>query len=295
MTKWAFTLGAVLALAACTDARESTPANSSPAAASLIEIPRAPAQPASPPSQLQDISNPLKGDLDEMLARGYIRVLATPSPTNYTVVNGLTRGRTHDVREAFQKFLNQQNGTRKVAVLLIDTPEDALVTDLVAGKGDIAANVLLNFERDEQVAFAAPLLKGIRELIVTGPKEPPLVSLEDVGGRMIHVRRSSDHYASLVRLNEQLKGINRPPAKIVLAAPDASDESLLEKVNSGAIPATVADDYLFGLARGALTQMAANRDVAVSQDGVLAWVTRKDAPKLLAAMNAFFSTHKLTY
>jgi len=161
--------------------------------------------------------------------------------------------------------------------------------------GDIAANLLLTFERDDQVAFAAPLLKGIRELVVTGPGEAPLVSLEDVGGRTIHVRRSSDHYASLLRLNEQLKGINRPPARIVVAPPDSPDEVLLELVNSGKIPATITDDYLFDLLRTSLTRISANRDVAVSQDGVLAWATRKDAPKLLAVMNEFFSTHKLTY
>ena len=295
MMKWVLTLGTAVTLAACTNARETAPANASPAAVAATEIPRAPDQPSPLPSHLQGVRNPSKGDLDEMVSRGYIRVLVAPSPTNYTIVNGFTRGRTHDVREAFQETLNRQNGSGKVAVLLIATTEDALIPDLLAGKGDIAANVLLNFERDEQVAFAAPLIKGIRELVVTGPKEPPLVSLEDVGGRMVHVRQSSDHYASLLRLNAQLKSINRPPVKIALAPSDASDEALLEMVNSGTIPATVTDDYLFDVARRTLPQISANRDVAVSQDGVLAWVTRKDAPKLLAAMNAFFSTHKLTY
>ena len=298
MRAWPAIVTLTAGLAACGGPPSTSPGNASPAtppASALIEIPRAPEQPPFPPSHMQGVGNPAKGDLDEMVARGYLRVLITPSPTQFAVVKGFRRGRSHDVAEAFQVFMNKRDGIRRVPVLLISTPEDALITDLLAGKGDIAANLLMTFERDDQVAFAAPLLTGIRELVVTGPGEPPLVSLEDVGGRTIHVRRSSDHYASLLRLNQQLKGINRPPARIVVAPADASDEALLEMVNSGKIPATVTDNYLFDLSRKTLTAIVANRDVAVSQDGVLAWATRKDAPKLLALMNEFFSTHKLTF
>ena len=59
-------------------------------------------------------------------------------------------------------------------------------------------------------AFAKPIRSGIREIVVNGPKEAHVVSLEDVGGRSLHVRKSSDHYTSLLRLNEQLKKIASP-------------------------------------------------------------------------------------
>jgi membrane-bound lytic murein transglycosylase MltF len=277
----------------CSGSPPPVPVNTTPAAAELIEIPRAADQPY--PSDMRGAATSATGDLDDIIARGALRVLVAPSPTHFTIVKEFARGRTHDVAAALQAFLEARDGGRKVPVLLIPTPEDALIKDLLAGKGDAAANILLTFERDDQMAFAAPVLKGIRELVVTGPGEPPLVSLEDVGGRTIHVRRSSDHYASLLRLNEQLKGINRPPARIVVAPAEATDDHLLEMVNGGRIPATIAYDYLFNSLRGSLTKTAANPDVAVSQDGVLAWVTRKDAPKLLALLNEFFSTHRVTF
>jgi membrane-bound lytic murein transglycosylase MltF len=295
MRAWPAITILTVSLAACGNPPASTPGNATPKASTLIEIPRAADQPPYPSSHLQGVSDPAKGDLDEIVARGYLRVLVAPSPTQFAIINGFRRGRANDVGEALQAFLNQRDGIRSVPVLLISMPEDALIKGLLAGKGDIAANLLVTFERDDQVAFAAPLLTGIREIVVTGPGQPPLVSLEDVGGRTIHVRRSSDHHASLLRLNEQLKNINRPPARIVIAPADASDEALLEMVNGGKIPATITDDYLFDQSRKTLTAIAANRDVAVSQDGVLAWATRKDAPKLLALMNEFFSTHKLTF
>jgi membrane-bound lytic murein transglycosylase MltF len=98
-----------------------------------------------------------------------------------------------------------------------------------------------------------------------------------------------------VRLNEQLKKIDRPPARLVLAPESSTDEDLLELVNAGRAPATIVDDYIYDAWRPRYGQAAVNRDVAVSQDGELAWVTRKDSPRLLELVNEFFSTHRLTF
>ena len=179
--------------------------------------------------------------------------------------------------------------------VFIETREEQLIPSLLANQGDVAANLLLTITRDEQVAFAPPIKTGIRELVVTDVGSP-LVSLEDVGGRTIHVRRNSDHHASLVRLNEQLKKINRRPATIVADDKTRTDEELLDSVNAGRIRATIVDDYIFDRWQKDLLKIAAtNREVAVSQDGVLAWVTRKDAPALTSLLKDFFSTHKMTF
>ena len=85
----------------------------------------------------------------------------------------------------------------------------------------------------------------------------PLVSLEDVGGRTIHVRKNSDHHASLIRLNEQLKKINRPPATIVVDDATKTDEDLLDSVNAGRIRATIVDDYVFDRWQSDLLKIAA--------------------------------------
>lgn len=236
---------------------------------------------------------PAKGDLADVAARGRIRILVPLSRTYYAIDNNRQSGATFDTAVAFARFVSAQRaGLPPLDVVVIPTPEDRLVSELLAGRGDIAANLRQTFERDDRVAFATPTRSGIRELIVTGTGQRPLVSLEDVGGRVIHVRKSSDHYASLVRLNEQLKKIDRPPSTIALADEKLTAEDLLDRVNEGTFPATVADDYIFEARQRELTSVAANRDVAVSQDGVIAWVTRKDAPQLLGAINAFFAAHK---
>ena len=279
-------------LASCSDTTRPEPSNATPAAPAVVEIARAADVRAVDPKAVAFVA---KGDLDDIASRSYLRVLIAPSRTHFETVDGMQHGRSVDAAKALASFLNEKID-KPVELALIETPEDRLIPDLLAGKGDIAANLLLTFERDDQVAFAKPVRTGIKEIVVTGPGQPPLISLEDVGGREIHVRATSDHHASLVRLNEQLKKINRLPAKIVALPAGMTDETALEFMNGGGkMPATVVDDYIFDAWQARLPRLQTNRDVAVSQDGILAWVTRKDAPKLLAVMNEFFTTHQLKF
>lgn len=236
---------------------------------------------------------PHVSDLDGMIERGVIRVLVAPGRTHFEIANGVQHGRTVDAAAAFEQFVNQRIAPRSISVILTPTTEAALVNDVMAGQGDIAANVAQTFERDDKVAFATPMRAGIREFVVTSAKDSPVVSLEDAGTRTIYVQRDSDHHGSLVRLNAQLKSINRPPAKVVLS--DDTAEELLDQVNAGKIPATLAHDYVFDFWHKSMPNLTANRDVAVSQDIVLAWVTRKDATRLLALINDFFAANKLTF
>ena len=286
----------VILLSAC--GRDPEPVASvapvAPDAAALTDIPRSQGRTAAAASDMR-VLEPFTGDLDTMIDRTVVRVLVAPSRTHFDVDGHVQRGRTVDAAEAFERFVNQRIAPQTISVRLISTNETALVTDVIAGQGDVAANVLRTFERDDQVAFAKPVRAGIREVIVTGSGIKPLVSLEDVGGHTIHVRRNSDHHASLVRLNEQLKKIDRPQSKIVFAPAQHTDEELLDLVNAGRIPATLVDEYIYDARRARLEKTAVNRDVAVSQDGEIAWVTRKDSPRLLELINEFFSTHRLVF
>lgn len=272
-------------------ARTAKPAApDAPAAETRAEIPQIDGTPAAADS----VPALGSGDLDEISKRSYLRVLVTPSQTHFETVNGVHRGRAVDAVEAFAAILNTSL-TQPVSVAYIATSEDALAPDLEAGKGDIAVNLRVTFERDDRVGFSTPVVSDVREWIITGPASAALVSLEDVGGRTVHVRRGSDHHASLIRLNDQLKKINRLPATIRVASPAHTDEDLAGMVNAGSIPATIIDDYLLDACCSELTAIKVNRDVSVSQDGVLAWATRKDSPKLLALINDFFAKHRLTF
>ncbi len=69
-----------------------------------------------------------------------------------------------------------------------------------------------------------------------------------------------------------------------------TDEELLRRVNDGRVPAAIAYSYIYRVMRPQLPRVAANEDIAVSQDGQVSWVTRKDAVKLVALMKDYFTS-----
>jgi ABC-type amino acid transport substrate-binding protein len=286
-------IGVLVAFSLAAACSESSPNTSTAARASTpasTEIPPAAEQPV---DKREKISKPFLGDLDGVIERGYIRILVAPSRTHFQTVDGRHQGRAVDAGVALAQKLTEQ-ANKEIFPVFIETPDDQLVKALLAGRGDIAANLLLTFERDEQVAFAPPIKTGIRELVVTDAN--PLKSLEDVGGRLISVRKNSDHHLSLIRLNEQLQNNSRRQAVIVFDAKAKTEEDLLDSVNAGRIRATVVHDYIYDRWRRDLLKVATtNRDVAVSQDGAISWVSRKDAPLLITFLKEFFSAHTLSF
>jgi len=50
-----------------------------------------------------------------------------------------------------------------------------------------AGNLTITPQRLKQIDFAAPLLTGIDEIIVTGPKSPQVKAVDDLAGKEIYV------------------------------------------------------------------------------------------------------------
>ena len=74
-------------------------------------------------------------------------------------LTGRHRGRAVDAGVALAERLTEE-AKREITPVFIETREDQLIPSLLAGKGDVAANLLLTFTRDEQVAFAPPIKTG---------------------------------------------------------------------------------------------------------------------------------------
>jgi len=173
---------------------------------------------------------PWIGKFDQMVAKRQIRVLVTYSKTFYFLDRGRQRGLSYDLLKEFEKYVNQKLNakTLKINVIYIPVRRDELIPGLVKGLGDIAvANLTITSQRQKSVDFSNPLLTGVRELIVTGPEAPSIVSLDDLAGKEIHVRKSSSYYESLVKLNASFKKNDKKPIQLILADDLLEDEDLL--------------------------------------------------------------------
>jgi membrane-bound lytic murein transglycosylase MltF len=235
------------------------------------------------------------GDFDGMVVRRSVRALVVFSKTNYFLDGAQQLGATYEGMKEFEKKINKKlkRGHLKVHVVFIPVPRDRLIPMLLAGKGDIAAaGLTITPERKKQVDFATPLIENVDEIIVTGPNSPKVTRLEDLSGTEIHVRKSSSYYESLIQLNDSFKEAGSPPVLIKEASEYLEDEDLLEMVNAGLIPMTVVDNYLAKFWAQIFKDITLHPEIAVRREGQIAWMIRKNSPKLKQEINEFVKSHK---
>jgi membrane-bound lytic murein transglycosylase MltF len=244
---------------------------------------------------LAHVETPWKGDLDQMIKRRRIRALVVYSKTFYFLDRGRQRGTTYDTMHAFEDQLNRRLGTGhlKVQVIFIPVSRDELLPGLAQGRGDIAAaNLTITDERRQLVDFSDPLATGVDEIVVTGPKSPPIASAQDLSGQEVFVRKSSSYYESLVSLNVELQKAGKPAVRLKLAPEALEDEDLLEMLNAGLIRLVVVDSHKAEFWAQIFANIHLHPEAAVRTDGDIAWAFRKESPKLKAAVNRFVATHK---
>jgi membrane-bound lytic murein transglycosylase MltF len=234
-------------------------------------------------------------DLPGLLKRRYIRVLTTINQTNFYLDQGHLVGFEYSLLNKYQQFLNTRHRTKGLPVVLeyIPVERDELIPKLEQGYGDIAAaGLTITPQRAKRVNFTIPYLTNVREVIVTHKNGFAPQTLEDLAGQTIYVRQSSSYHESLMGLNQMLEEKNLAPVRIKAMDEHMETEDILEMVNAGAIPVTVADEHIAQAWSKALPDMVINDHLAVRTNGNIAWMVRKNNPQLLASLNTFLKSHK---
>jgi len=234
-------------------------------------------------------------DFDGMLERRRVRVLTSFSKTFYFLDKARQRGLIYEMMKQFEKALNEKYETkhRKIALVFVPVARDRLIPALIEGKGDIAAaNLTITPERSALVEFSDPLYWGVKELIVTAPSTAKPKSIDDLSGQIVHVRKSSSYYASLVAVNERFAAEGKTPVELVLAEEILEDEDLLEMVNADLIPMVVVDSHKAHFWAKIFDEITVHDEVAIREGGKIAWAFRKGSPVLATEINAFVKKNK---
>ena len=177
-------------------------------------------------------------------------------------------------------------------LVFIPTSRDQLIPGLLEGRGDIAAGILtVTPERLEKVDFGEPFFHGVREIAVTGPASPQLTSVDDLSGKEVFVRKSSSYWTHLEHLNERFAQERKPPVLLKPAPEDLQDDDLLEMVNAGLVEIIVVDRYQALLWAKVFKNLKPHKDIVINAGGDLAWMIRKDSPKLKAEIGEFAKKH----
>ena len=240
------------------------------------------------------------GDFDKMLEFRRIRVLVPPSRTLYFNDKGRERGLIGDTVRDFEQYLNKKYhrklGKRPLTVFIIPHTRDALLEDVAKGFGDIAAGgITVTEERLKIVDFVTSKeTPHVSEVLVTGPKSPPVRVIDDLSGKTVHVRKTSSYYESLLSLNDRFKKEGgfwfwkkKAPVNIVLVPDALEDEDLMEMLNAELFEFLVVDDWMAKIWAQVLPKIKVREDIVLRRSGTIGWAIRKGSPNLEAEFRDF--------
>ena len=230
------------------------------------------------------------GDLDGMLKRHEIRALVVPSRSGFFYDKGHPQGIYFEALDEFQRFVNRRfrTGSLKINVTYLPVRPEQLENALLEGVGDLVAyGVEVTPEREKRVLFTTPIDSNVKQVIVTGPKAPPITGLDDLSGKEIYVNPLTVYYENLQHLSESLQKTGKPPILVKKADPNLTDEDLLEMVNAGLIPATATINIRAEFWSKVFPNLILHSSIALKEDGQLAWATRPDSPQLRKLLDEF--------
>jgi len=159
---------------------------------------------------------------------------------------------------------------------------------LIEGRGDVAAaGLTITPEREQRVAFTAPYLTGVDEVLVSASGVEGIDSLDDLAGRRVVVARSTSYASHLRALSEEFVHRGREAIDVVEADEKLQSEDVLEMLNAGVLELTVVDRHIAELWRGVFPGIAVREDLVLHRGSQIAWAVRQESPQLRKALDDF--------
>jgi membrane-bound lytic murein transglycosylase MltF len=236
------------------------------------------------------------GDFEELIKHKVIRALVVNSKMEFFYDKGRARGTTAEALQELEAEVNKKlgNPNPRIKIAYIPMPLGELKSALDSGIGDIVATaVVISPERGKFVDFTIPYYTGAKKVVVSNANTPALKSLDDLSGQVVWVNPISVANQPLASLNESLKKAGRPEVTVRASDQNLTEDDLLEMVNAGLIPATVAGNLRSQFWSKVYPNIRVDSDAVVGGEGDLAWAVRKNSPQLKQVLDDFIRSHRL--
>jgi len=240
---------------------------------------------------------PFKGDLDEMAKKRMVRVLVPFRRPEYFFFEGKPAGILVEAFAEFEKQLNAKYKTtaaNRIHVVLLPTQISAMEDRLTNGFADIAAGSFArSADLEKKAELSVPTYTGLKGVIVTGPSAPKIDKIEDLSGQTVWVNPLSRFKGDLEALSAKFQAAGKAPIKIELADPNLDVSDLIEMVNAGIYPMTVAQSVQMALWSQVFDAVKTRDDLVVADNLELVWALRKGTPQLKTFADDFIRAHAL--
>lgn len=212
--------------------------------------------------------------LEKIQKSGELTIITSNSPHCYYLYRDTPMGFEYELAKAFADYLGV-----KLRVKIAEDWEE-MVPALLDGSGAlIAASTPVTSKRECQVAFANGYMK-IQQHLIVHRNNTKIKKIEDLSGKVIHVRRGTAYQERLESLRQQ--GINFT----IQLHEDVPTEELIQRVAEEEVDFTVANNNVALLNRRHYP--AAVMAAPISQEQHLGWAVHPESRELLASINTFF-------
>jgi membrane-bound lytic murein transglycosylase F len=177
------------------------------------------------------------GDLTELKKHKVLRLITRNNAASYFLWKGELMGFEY---ELFKRFAKQQGLRLQVVVA---PSHEKMIPMLLRGEGDLIAALLTPNEvrKQQGVVFSRPYMYTSRQLVGRSD-ESETDDINDLAGRTIVVRRSSDYWQTTQRL------INQGIALELETAPETMEtEEIIDRVAQNEYDLTLADSVVLDL------------------------------------------------
>ena len=218
-----------------------------------------------------------KNALERIKESGQLIMLTRNNGHCFYTYRNQPMGFEYDLAKAFSKYLG-------VDLHVVTTHWEELLPSIEGGEGDfVAASLTIMPSRAERVDFSDPYL-AIQQKVVLYQRNRGIKTLEDLGGKTVHVRKGTSY-------EERLKELQAEGIKIKIKTyDDTPTEELIEMVAEKEIEVTIADSNIALLNRRYHPEVKIG--FAIEEPQSLGWVVKKGEKELLEKMNAFFKKIK---
>jgi len=219
-------------------------------------------------------------DLEQILKRGKLVVLAENSSTSYFIYREKEMGFEYEVLREFAQELGVE-----LEIKMIENLDNA-IDEVNEGTGDIlACNLTVTRERAKQIDFSIPLL-SIQQVLVQrkpNPKEhfsePLLTEASQLAKKKVNVWKKSSYYDRLINLQEEIGDT------IYIKEEDGlvGSEELIELVSEGIIDYTVVEENVAKINQSFFGKIDISLPLSAKQK--IAFGLRKSSPVLKAKLD----------
>lgn len=234
------------------------------------------------------VLTPDTSDLQGIRQRGYLRMGIAPDPLMMAYDGEDAIGVAISIAQELEKFLANYPGATgtPTVVVPVPTPRRTIADRVDDGQVDFTTLTVSRAEA-EDLSLTRPLIRDVFDVPVLGPEVAGIETLDDLVGIPIYVSEDGRYARDLLVLNEARDAAGEPPLTIKFVDGRLDDYDLIEMVEIGVIPATVASDFKANFWSKVYTSVVVREDIRLNSDGHIAWAVRSENRELENALDAF--------